>query len=449
MFWKKKDKEETSIKPEDLRDMGAVSFTVEDVQRVQNQKGSPNAKAYDYMVQAMSVSAKYMGQKTIEEGTRLDDVYPTSLEETLKMDELLDKSERAVQDENDEEYNKMITELRGIVGWSRRRHFNFSWLIILGSLITIIFMVHQFGGMGRKLHRYEYYMDKVKAWSLAPDSITLEMANDSLSRYYGEVAYDKPIYYKAFRLKTDAEWLSEFQESARENSYSMDTAQSRSDKKYFKKEYEKAEKRVKFYTELLDEEQNEWDYKDFQKDALKRLKASYRETMKTAIGFWFMQFLFLMLIPLYIFANHSWGYVITKYREENEKLEQLKVGAFIVAAGLIGAAASIKLLPGKWVEVRRENGSTETRYEDNPANAGLYTLKAVLVALALLAIIVVSFGILVYSTWVGLKRNYDWKAIYKKAKETAVDVSNKAVEVTNKAVDAANKMKEEKEKEKK
>lgn len=431
MFFNKNDKEDTILRPEDLRDMGAVGFTMDDVRQVQDQKGSPNAKAYEYMVQAMSVSANYMGKTMKDEEVQLEDIYPTSYEETMQMDELLDKSERAVKDENDEVYNKMITELRGIVGWSRRRHFHFSWLIILGSLITIIFMVHQFGGMGRKLHRYEYYMDKVKAWSLAPDSITLEMANDSLSRYYGEVAYDKPIYYKAFRLKTDAEWLSEFQESARENSYSMDTAQSRSDKKYFKKEYEKAEKRVKFYTKLLDEEQNEWDYKDFQKDALKRLKASYRETLGTAIGFWFMQFLFLMLIPLYIFANHSWGYVISKYREENSKLEELKVGAFIVAAGLIGAAASIKLLPGKLVEVRRENGSTELQYKDNPANTGKYTLKAVLVALALLVIIVVSFGILVYSTWVGLKRNYDWKTIYKGAKEKAIDVADKVTDKVN------------------
>lgn len=424
-FNKDKDKEEPILRPEDLRDMGAVGFTIDDVRQVQDQKGSPNAKAYDYMVQAMSVSAKYMGKTIKDEEVRLEDIYPTSYEETMKMDELLDQSERAVQDENDEVYNKMITELRGIVGWSRRRHFHFSWLIILGSLITIIFMVHHFGGMRSKLHRYEYYMDKVKAWSLDPDSITLDMANDSLSRYYGDVAYDKPIYYKAFRLKTDAEWLREFQDNAAEYHHSMDTAQSRSDKRYFKKECEKAEKRVKFYTKLLDEEQNEWDYKDFQKDALKRLKASYRETLGTAIGFWFMQFLFLMLIPLYIFANHSWGYVITKYREENEKLEQLKVGAFIVAAGLIGAAASIKLLPGKWVDVRRENGSTELRYKDNPANTGKYTLKAVLVALALLTIIVVSFGILVYSTWVGLKRNYDWKKIYKGAKDTAIDVAGK------------------------
>ena len=431
MFFNKKDKEETSVKPEELRDMGAVSFTVEDVQRVQNQKGSPNAKAYDYMVQAMSVSAKYMGQKTIEEGTRLDDVYPTSYEETMKMDELLDQSERAVQDENDEEYNKMITELRGIVGWSRRRHFNFSWLIILGSLFTIIFLVHQFGGMGRKLHRYEYYMNKVKAWSLDPDSITLDMANDSLSRYHGDVGYDKPIYYKAFRLQTDAEWLRDYQESVRKNRYSMDTAQSRSDKRYFKKEYEKAEKRVKFYTELLDEEQNEWDFKDFQKDALKRLKASYRETYKTAIGFWFMQFLFLMLIPLYIFANHSWGYVITKYREENAKLEEIKMWTFVIAAGLFGAAASIKYLPGKWVTVRYDDGSSETRYEDNPANAGKFSMQLILLALAILAITVVSFGILVYSTWVGLKRNYDWKAIYKGAKEKAVDVAGKVNEKVN------------------
>ena len=420
MFFNKKDKEETSIKPEDLRDMGAVSFTVEDVQRVQNQKGSPNAKAYDYMVQAMSVSAKYMGQKTIEEGTRLDDVYPTSLEETMKMDELLDKSERAVQDENDEEYNKMITELRGIVGWSRRRHFNFSWLIILGSMITIGFMLHRYGGMRSKLHSIEYTMEMAKAWSLDPDSITDEMAQDSVARYGYKIAYKAPVYYKSYRTKADAEWLREVKDNASEHRYSMDTAQSKDDKRHFEKLLKEDEKYVKMYSKLVEEEKD-WTYKDFQKDAIKRKKREYRETLGTAIGFWFMQFLFLMLIPLYIFANHSWGYVITKYREENSKLEEIKMWTFVMAAGMIGAAASIKLLPGKWVTVQYDDGSSETRYEDNPANAGKYTLKAVLVVLALLAIIVVSFGILVYSTWVGLKRNYDWKAIYKGAKEKAVN----------------------------
>ena len=424
MFFNKDKEEEQSIRPENLRDMGAVGFTIDDVRQVQDQKGSPNAKAYDYLVQAMSVSAKYMGKTIKDEEVQLEDIYPTSYEETMKMDELLDQSERAVQDENDEVYNKMITELRGIVGWSRRRHFHFSWLIILGSLITIIFMVHRYGGMRAKLHSIEYTMEKVKAWSLDPDSITDEMARDSIARYGYNIAHKAPVYYKAFRLKTDAEWLREFQSDAADHRHSIDTSQSRSDKKYFEKLLKQDEKYVKMYTKLVEDEKD-WTYKDFQKDAIKRKKREYRETLGTAIGFWFMQFLFLMLIPLYIFANHSWGYVITKYREENEKLEKIKVWTFVIAAGMIGAAASIKFLPGKWVTTYYTDGSSNTRYEDNPANAGKFSMQIILLVLAVLAITVVSFGILVYSTWVGLKRNYDWKKIYKDTKDKAIDVAGK------------------------
>ena len=73
MFFNK-DKEEPILRPEDLRDMGAVGFTMDDVRQVQDQKGSPNAKAYDYMVQAMSVSAKYMGKTIKDEEVQLEDI---------------------------------------------------------------------------------------------------------------------------------------------------------------------------------------------------------------------------------------------------------------------------------------------------------------------------------------------------------------------------------------
>ena len=99
--------------------MGEYAFTPEDVDAV---KGSKD-KAYAKLVEAMNVGG--------------DNFYPETLAETQQMDALLDESEKAAKGIKDIEYHKMLKEMRGIVGWSSRRHFNFSWGIILGSLITI------------------------------------------------------------------------------------------------------------------------------------------------------------------------------------------------------------------------------------------------------------------------------------------------------------------------
>ena len=447
MFWKKKDKEK-SVSADEMRDLGAVGFTMDDVRQVKDQKESPNAKAYEYMVQAMAVSANYMGDTITEEGIRMDDVYPTSLEETLKMDELLDKSERAVQDENDEEYNKMIVELRSIVGWSRRRHYNFSWIIILGTLITVGVVMHMFSGAQNEKSSAKRALEKVEAWSTDSSSVTLAQALDSTTYGNAPKAYIEPIYYQAYIIRNSEHWKAFFEDEVVSSRHNLDTCTSKDLKDFYKDRLEENEKSVKKYTKRL-EEARSWNLKEAKKDAVAQKKLEYRAVSIFVFFVYIIAFIFISLIPLYIFANHSWGYVITKYREESEKLEKIKRWGFSIAAGMFGAAAAMEYLPDTHVTTYYSDGSTSSHTETNAGNYIIFAIKVGLLILALAIIAVVSTGILIYSTIVGLKRNYDWKAIYKEAKETAVDVSNKAVEVTNKAVDAANKMKEEKEKEKK
>lgn len=424
----KKDKKK-NLSSDRMHEMGAVTFTMDDVRNVQNQKNSANAEAYDYMVQAMAVSANYMGDTITDEGVRMDDVYPTSLEETLQMDELLDKSERAVKDENDEEYNKMIKELRGIVGWSRKRHFNFSWGIIFGTILSVVAVVYMAGIVGSTKAEMKKELNAVKNWDVKTDTITLAQAMDSVKN---GVAIDRPIYYKASKLARANERVAEYQANVEKYQASADTATVKENKKYYLDRVKQNEKSVKKYSKEK-EEIADWSLKDAKKDAVKAHKDAYWAVAKAAFFAYIFAALFILLIPFYIIANYSWGYIITKYREESEKLEKIKRWGLGIAAGLFGAAAAMEYLPGYKVTTYYSNGTTSTHHEENAANYIILAIKVGLLIAALCVLVVVSTGIMIYSTIVGLKRNYDWKAIYAEAKYKG----GQAVELAKTATDKA------------
>ena len=409
---KSKDKKKR-LDNDALREAGAVGFNMADVRQIQEQQESVNAEAYAKMVEAMSVSANYMGDTISDEGeVRMDDVYPTTLEETLKMDALLDESERAVKDENDEEYNKMIKELRGIVGWSRKRHYNFSWIIILGTLITVGVVMSIMGGAQNEKDSAKRALEKVKAWDADKDTIGLQLALDSVE-FKG--AWAAPIYYKAYHIKNNQHRIEDYTKSAEDYHMRADTASSRDSKKHYKELAKKYEKKTKEATKNL-EECEKWDLKDAKKAAVKERKFQYRIMARMAFIAYIFAAIFILLIPLYIFATHAWGYNITKYREENEKLDKIKKWGFSVAAGLFGAAAAMDYLPDTKVTTYYSDGSTSSHTEGNAFNYIILAIKIGLLILAIAIIAAVSTGILIYSTIVGLKRNYDWKAIYAEAK---------------------------------
>ena len=422
---KSKDKKK-HLSNAELREMGAVGFSMDDVRQVQDQKDSVNAKAYEYMVEAMAVSANYMGDTINDEGVRLDDVYPTTYEETMKMDELLDKSELAVKDDNDQEYNKMIEELRGIVGWSRRRHFNFSWGIILGTIITVIAVIYWAQGDKQTKQQRKAQMEQVKAWELPGDETGIDYKKmmDTVE-YYDQ--WKGAAEYKAYSMKVMGDRVQDYQKTADADRAKADTASTKDRKKYYleyaKKYDKKAEKAQKELAEIQG-----WDLKDAQKAAVKQQKKWYREASKAAAFSYILMIFFLLLIPLYIIANHSWGYVITRTREEQETLDKIKKWGFRIAAGLFGAAAAMEATTE--YRVHWSDGSKSTEYE---TNWFIVALKVALLVAALVVIAVVSTGIMLYSTIVGLKRNYDWKAIWATMRDKAVAAKGAAEKVAAKA----------------
>ena len=421
---KSKDKKK-HLSNAELREMGAVGFSMDDVRQVQDQKDSVNAKAYEYMVEAMAVSANYMGDTINDEGVRLDDVYPTTYEETMKMDELLDKSELAVKDDNDQEYNKMIEELRGIVGWSRRRHFNFSWGIILGTIITVIAVIYWAQGDKQTKERRKAQMEQVKAWNIPGDENGIDY-NKMMDTLDYTMEWKGAAEYKACEMKLAIENVKYYEGLVARNLAAADTASTKEAKKEYIARSKRYEKDLKKAQDKLEKIQG-WDLKDAQKAAVKRQKQWYRQASKAAAFSYVLMVFFLLLIPLYIIANHSWGYVITRTREEQETLDKIKKWGFRIAAGLFGAAAAMEATTE--YRVHWSDGSKSTEYE---TNWFIVALKVALLVAALVVIAVVSTGIMLYSTIVGLKRNYDWKAIWATMRDKAVAAKGAAEKVAAK-----------------
>ena len=443
MAKKEKQKKSRVLNNDQMRRAGLVEFNMDDVRQIQQEQASANAKAYEYMVEAMAVSANFMDTTIDDEGVQLDDVYPTSLDETQRMDALLDQSEQAVVDPSDEEYNKMITALRGIVGWSFKKHFNFSWGIILGTLITVFAVIYVAGEASSGKAKAKADMVYIDKWDAKTDTITLEAAMDSLKN---GVKVDRPIYYKARKLQYANERIEAYQNDLATNQAHLDTATTRDNRSYYKE-------KVKAFQEKLKREQDrqkeisKWSLKDAKKDAYKDAKAFYRAASTWSLIAWIFALVFILLIPLYIFANYSYGYMLTKYREESELLNKIKQFGYSAFFGLLGASLAMKFLPETIVTTYYSNGSTSTRRESNPADMFIAMVKIALIIAAFVVLAVVSTGIMIYSTIVGLKRNHDWKAIYEQAKETGKDAANlagKALDKGAELVDKAQKAQKEK-----
>ena len=206
-----------------------------------------------------------------------------------------------------------------------------------------------------------------------------------------------------------------------------DTASTKEAKKEYIERSKHYEKDLKKAQKKLEEIQG-WDLKDAQKAAVKRQKHWYRQASKAAAFSYVLMVFFLLLIPLYIIANHSWGYVITRTREEQETLDKIKKWGYRIAAGLFGAAAAMEATTE--YRVHWSDGSTSRESE---TNWFIVALKVALLVAALVVIAVVSTGIMLYSTIVGLKRNYDWKAIWATMRDKAVAAKGAAEKVAAKA----------------
>ena len=99
------------------------------------EENQTSTKAWELLDEALFTS-KHVKDRDIKAGsTDWENVYPTSLEETDKMDALMDEAEKEAGSQRDADFNERLAELRDITEWSRKRHKTWKWSLIAGALL--------------------------------------------------------------------------------------------------------------------------------------------------------------------------------------------------------------------------------------------------------------------------------------------------------------------------
>ena len=210
-------------------------------------------------------------------------------------------------------------------------------------------------------------------------------------------------------------------EAADEYAAKADTAQSRDVRKSLEERRDESLDHAKEYRKEFDRI-NKMDFKDIKKMALDEygswLKSSKAE--KRAVRAW--NIFFIILIPVYIFAERPYGYTMTRTRAESSTLRGISKFTYALSAMMMGSAASIS-----WIQTVRKysDGRTESTF-DAGTNAHVMIMKACLYIAAFALVCVVSCILMLYMTIQGLRRNYNWAPLLAKAKNAASSAASKA-----------------------
>ncbi|MBR2638609.1 MAG: hypothetical protein IKD40_07200 [Bacteroidaceae bacterium] len=334
----------------------------------------------------------------------------TSIEDAVEVDRLIDKAEEVADDHYELEYQDKVHFFRNAVSFAMKRHWTHSWMIIGGVFLSIIILASFNSDNQGAVREAEHRVSAIEDWEEA-DTVFKEYPSEI--KYFND--YNNPKHAKSDVLCSIYRSHLMQKELVEDYKHRADTTTSDSNKKRFLETAEEHEEKAE---ELLEkyEEVNEMDFDDFQDYCLEVAEERVDAAEGNAFFVWFLFVTFLLMTPLYIMASYQYGYIINKYQNESSILEKIKKGGFALAASLFGAGLAMQFFPSVKVKTYWSNGTTSTHTEEDPANAIIIALKIGLFIAAALVVCFVSCILMTYQTITGLYRNYDWNAIYNKAK---------------------------------
>lgn len=396
-----------------MRD-GYLSFDIIEVKKL-SESDSPNAEAYGYLYQAVTTQAG------TDKG--IDDIYPETALETEQMRALVDKARKARVDMSDQYLKICLDELDEILDWSSTRHWNFQWQVILGVILTVAFLSWRVDQKQESVEHDQELVAEVENWEETDTVLNWDTTPDDLYSPAGFVNYAhlSAKNFKLLSLYEQKSYYASAVEAADEYAAKADTAQSRDVRKSLEERRDESLDHAKEYRKEFDRI-NKMDFKDIKKMALDEygswLKSSKAE--KRAVRAW--NIFFIILIPVYIFAERPYGYTMTRTRAESSTLRGISKFTYTLSAMMLGSAASIS-----WIQTVRKysDGHTERSY-DAGTNAPVIIMKACLYIAAFALVCIVSCILMLYMTIQGLRRNYNWAPLLAKAKVAASSAASKA-----------------------
>ncbi|MFI3258545.1 MAG: hypothetical protein R3Y16_00445 [Rikenellaceae bacterium] len=402
MWWNKKKKGKMSD--------GYVSFNQEQIKdSVTNDQ--LNAEAYGWLDRAMFTSSNVKKKDKKGNTVDIDDIYPVTAEETEQMSQYLDKAEQAAGNSSDPTFGERLSELRSIVAWSSKRHWSFQWILIAGVVVTLWCISLMSSGQEDTIARIEKERAQIEAWVERDTTVVfadmpVRKPNSSQPRINSAITYKYDMLLSA-RYSYDSSVTRE-----KEARFSADTAATDKRKKMY---LESAEDYHESQAEKLEEYEkiNNMKFKEISELALEKNKRYLKGANNGLRKLYKWYVFFMILIPLYLFAQRPYGYTITRLRLESKIVGGIQKVFMGLAGGLAFTALTMSFLPD--TKVRWSDGST-TR-EENDMNKSIMVMKIMLGLLALAIFCGTSCLLMIYLTVQGLRRNYNWNNALAKSKD--------------------------------
>lgn len=414
------------MKRQQTHEKGYVSFTEEDLNEAKTNNAA-NAEAYSLLDAAMRTSSNITEVDRHGDSVVIDDIYPVTEAECDEMDALLKKAEEAVVDHNDQFFIERHRELKYIVSWSRAKHWTFQWTLILGCVLSIFGMMHLRNKAEKNAAAREGELAMVQAWEKQDTTI----AFDACPKDWIEIDRSTANHHKATTLQNvrhdivNKEGLMAYHQSIVDTCTNAETVSA--NQRLIKEDKQKIEELTEQYNEI-----NDMDFKAYQKYVVKDMKGDTRAAKKHAVWMWIFLVYVIILIPLYIYSSHQYGYNITRHREEANTLDGIQKVGFSIATFFLGAGLAMALLPDMEVTTQYSDGSSDTHTEGNTLNILIYALKAIMILIGLIIFAVVSVVIMTYVTVMAAKRDHDWSKVSAAAQTIAKKATDKVQEKINK-----------------
>lgn len=387
---------------------GDVSFSTENIAD-ESREEIVNAEAYEYIRKAMNTSSHVKTVDKDGENVEIDSVYPITRAECDEMSDLLNKAEKAAGNPDSPHFKSRLNEMREIVTWSKKRHWNFSKLTILGVIISTFFLHKTLSSSQTSSKEMAENVATVEAWEKGDTTLVLEKMRDNESEYHSSESFASPTIYKAYTANQYAEYYFKEIENLEFWQNKADEAPTMKEKNECIKKVKKFEGNATKYKEKFDKI-NGLEFDEVKKTALAEAKKRVEKETELSSLLHFWTYFLVLLIPLYIFAERPFGYTITRHRTEAKVLGGIRKFSYILATG----AAAISFIPATYV--KWSDGTTTA--EGDGCNILILGIKLCLYAMAAVMICAVSCFLMTYSTIVGLCRNYNWQPIIAKVKAT-------------------------------
>lgn len=265
-----------------------------------------NIMAYKLMSEAMETNASY----TTHSGQSVNEIYPLSADAVETMSKKLEEAEAAADNPNDDLFQNRLKELRRVVWWSKERHYTFSWLIIFGGLLWILF----YGLTDVILSGPDYgkYQAQVEGWDEAPQSYTIEEAKKAYNR--NARIYSSATNYKLFKLQ---EIIKAYDKAKIENERTASTLRygtlSENEKEIYRHNMD-------IYTVTMEKAKAEFEtanalsFDQWKQKALDEVGDGAKNERNRNGMLWLTVVYFVVIIALYILTNRPCGYMMSRQR---------------------------------------------------------------------------------------------------------------------------------------